>query len=103
MLQWTMGAVGQSGSDAAIQRCREWVVRPVYAKRSGCRGDYLGGADSRAGGSGAGLQARIAGLVEGSKVPRKPIGAAARVREGLSSSSPAVQSWGEGSSFSARQ
>ena len=42
-------------------------------------GADLGGADSRAGGSGAGLRARIAGLVEG-KVPRKPNGAAARVR-----------------------
>jgi hypothetical protein len=66
------------------------VVRPVHAECSGHRGDYLGGADSRAGGSGAGLQARIAGLVEGSKVPRKPIGAAARVRKRVSSSSPVV-------------
>ena len=52
-------------------------------KASACRGNRgdLGGWDSRAGGSGAGLRARIAGLVEG-KVPRKPIGAAARVRAG---------------------
>lgn len=56
---------------------RARVVRPVHARER--RGD-LGGADSRAGGSGAGLRARIAGLVEG-KVPRKPIGAVARVRK----------------------
>jgi hypothetical protein len=42
---------------------------------------HVGGADSRAGGSGAGLRARIAGLVEG-QVRCKPIGAAARVRAG---------------------
>jgi hypothetical protein len=80
-----MGAVGQRGSEAENGWCGQCMQSAADAE-----GLFGGGAHSRAGGSGAGLRARIAGLVEGSKVSRKPIGAAARVRDRVSFNSPVV-------------
>lgn len=59
-----------------------WQGRRYASREAAGEAQFqVGGADSRAGGSGAGLRARIAGLVEG-QVRCKPIGAAARVRAG---------------------
>lgn len=71
-----------------------WQGRRYASREAAGEAQFqVGGADSRAGGSGAGLRARIAGLVEG-QVRCKPIGAAARVRAGGGISISTTVPWG---------